>query len=163
MSQNSFPVCSSFLMVIASGMCLEPESKTLEKNVGFHTVKNTKKTKQATLLFFRRIIITCSCGREGKVNLNVLGGVLARCRWWPGQGGEGGGVGGGGRQCRKLGSTDHGIAHPPRWSEGWFWRGCRDVWHAISFCLLTDARRGFWVLTWKLILPRAKSLVLCSK
>ena len=25
---------------------------------------------------------------------------------------------------------DHGVAHPPRCPEGWFWRGCRGVWHA---------------------------------
>ena len=27
-------------------------------------------------------------------------------------------------------SADHGVAHPPRCPEGWFWRGCHDVWHA---------------------------------
>ena len=27
-------------------------------------------------------------------------------------------------------SANHFVAHPPRYPEGWFWRGCRDVWHA---------------------------------
>ena len=29
-------------------------------------------------------------------------------------------------------SADHGVAHPPRCPEGWFWKGCRGVWHARS-------------------------------
>ena len=28
-----------------------------------------------------------------------------------------------------ISSADHGIAHPARCPEGWFWRGCRGVWH----------------------------------
>ena len=40
LSQNIFPVCSSFLLVIASDMHLEPESKKRAKNVHFHTTKN---------------------------------------------------------------------------------------------------------------------------
>ena len=31
-----------------------------------------------------------------------------------------------------ISSVDHGVAHPPRCPEGWFMRGCRDVWHARS-------------------------------
>ena len=27
-------------------------------------------------------------------------------------------------------SAAHGIAHPPRWPEGWFWRGCNGAWFA---------------------------------
>ena len=29
-----------------------------------------------------------------------------------------------------ISCADHGIAHPPRRPEGWFWRGCRGVWYA---------------------------------
>ena len=29
-----------------------------------------------------------------------------------------------------ISSADHGVAHPPRFPEGWFERGCRGVWHA---------------------------------
>ena len=29
-----------------------------------------------------------------------------------------------------ISSADHGIAHPARCPEGWFWRGCRSMWHA---------------------------------
>ena len=47
LSQNSFPVCSSFVLVIASYMHLEPESKKRAKSVDFHTAKNVQ--IQATL------------------------------------------------------------------------------------------------------------------
>ena len=40
LSQNIFPVCSTFVLVIASGMHLEPESENRVKNVHFHTTKN---------------------------------------------------------------------------------------------------------------------------
>ena len=40
LSQNIFPVCSSFVLVIASDMHLEPESEKRAKNVHFHTTKN---------------------------------------------------------------------------------------------------------------------------
>ena len=40
LSQNIFPVCSSFVLVIASDMHLEPESEKRAKNVDFHTAKN---------------------------------------------------------------------------------------------------------------------------
>ena len=40
LSQNIFPVGSSFVLVIASGMHLEPESEKRAKNVHFHTTKN---------------------------------------------------------------------------------------------------------------------------
>ena len=29
-----------------------------------------------------------------------------------------------------ISSADHGVTHPPRCPEGWFWRGCRGLWHA---------------------------------
>ena len=40
LSQNIFPVVSSFVLVIASDMHLEPESEKRAKNVHFHTTKN---------------------------------------------------------------------------------------------------------------------------
>ena len=40
LSQNIPPVCSSFVLVIASDMHLEPESEIRAKNVDFHTAKN---------------------------------------------------------------------------------------------------------------------------
>ena len=40
LSQNSSPVCSSFVLVIASDMHLEPESEKRAKNVDFHTAKS---------------------------------------------------------------------------------------------------------------------------
>ena len=44
--QNTSPVCSSFVLVIASDMHLEPESEKREK-IDFHTAKNIQ--MQATL------------------------------------------------------------------------------------------------------------------
>ena len=40
LSKNISPVCSSFVLVIASNIHLEPESKKRAKNVDFHTAKN---------------------------------------------------------------------------------------------------------------------------
>ena len=40
LSQNISPVCSSFVLVIASDMHLESESEKLAKNVDLHTTKN---------------------------------------------------------------------------------------------------------------------------
>ena len=40
LSQNIFPVCSSYVLVIASDMHLEPESEKRAKNVHFDTTKN---------------------------------------------------------------------------------------------------------------------------
>ena len=48
LSQNISPVCSSFVLVIASDMHLEPESEKRTKNVDFHTAENIQ--IQATLL-----------------------------------------------------------------------------------------------------------------
>ena len=39
LSQNISPVCSSFVLVIAADMHLEPESEKRAKNVDFHTAK----------------------------------------------------------------------------------------------------------------------------
>ena len=49
LSQNIFPVGSSFVLVIASDMHLEPESEKRAKNVDFHTAKNI----QLQLTLFR--------------------------------------------------------------------------------------------------------------
>ena len=40
LSQNMFPACSSFVLVIASDMHLEPESEKRAKNIHFQTTKN---------------------------------------------------------------------------------------------------------------------------
>ena len=45
--QNSSPVCSSFVLVIASDMHLEPESEKRAKNVDFQSAENIQ--IQATL------------------------------------------------------------------------------------------------------------------
>ena len=42
LSQNISPVCSSFVLVIASDMHLEPESEKRAKNVDLHTAKNNQ-------------------------------------------------------------------------------------------------------------------------
>ena len=42
LSQNVFPVGSSFVLVIESDMHLESESEKRAKNVDFHTAKNIK-------------------------------------------------------------------------------------------------------------------------
>ena len=56
-SQNISPVCSSFVLVIASDMHLEPESEKRAKNVNFHTAKSVQ--IQATLFaVITRILIT---------------------------------------------------------------------------------------------------------
>ena len=40
LSRNISPVCSSFALVTASDMLLEPESEKRAENVDFHTAKN---------------------------------------------------------------------------------------------------------------------------
>ena len=40
LSQNISPVCSSFVLVVASDMHLESESEKCAKNVALHTAKN---------------------------------------------------------------------------------------------------------------------------
>ena len=40
LSQNISPVCSSFVLVVASDMHLEPESEERAKNVDLRTAKN---------------------------------------------------------------------------------------------------------------------------
>ena len=50
LSQNSSPVCSSFVLVIASDMHLEPESEKWSKNVDFHMAKGVQ--KQAIVCYF---------------------------------------------------------------------------------------------------------------
>ena len=38
-----------------------------------------------------------------------------------------------------ISSADHGIAHPPRWHEGWL-RGCLGVWHARTMQVSVSCR-----------------------
>ena len=47
LSQNISPVCSSFVLVMASDMHLKPESEKRAKNVDFHKAKSIQ--IQATL------------------------------------------------------------------------------------------------------------------
>ena len=42
LSQNISPVCSSFVLVIASDMHFESESEKRAKNINLHTAKNTQ-------------------------------------------------------------------------------------------------------------------------
>ena len=51
LSQNIFPVCSSFVLVIASDMHLEPESEKRAKSVHFHTTKKCPDTIHTFSLF----------------------------------------------------------------------------------------------------------------
>ena len=65
-----------------------------------------------------------------------------------------------------ISSADHGVAHPPRCCEGWFWRGCRGVWHARTMQVSVSWQSPEEVPvdpTRKLILLRTQSLVLCSR
>ena len=55
LSQNIFPVGSSFILVIASDMHLEPESEKRVKNVHFHTTKNIQ-IQSTFFAIFRRIL-----------------------------------------------------------------------------------------------------------
>ena len=44
--------------------------------------------------------------------------------------------------CRcssSISSADHGVAHPPRCPEGWFWRGCHGVGHARTMQASVDS------------------------
>ena len=43
--QNGFPVCFSFVLIIASDFHLEPQSEKGAENVDFHTAKNVQKEK----------------------------------------------------------------------------------------------------------------------
>ena len=51
LSQNMFPVGSSFVLVIASDMHLEHESEKRAKNVHFHTTKKYRDTIRTFSLF----------------------------------------------------------------------------------------------------------------
>ena len=50
-SQNISPVCSSFVLVIASDMHLDSESKKRVKNVNLHTAKKYPDTTNTFSLF----------------------------------------------------------------------------------------------------------------
>ena len=56
LSQNISPVCSSFVLVIASDMHFESQSEKRAKNVDLHTAKNIQK-QQPFFAIFRRILI----------------------------------------------------------------------------------------------------------
>ena len=56
LSENIFPVCSSFVLVIASDMHLEPESENRAKNVDFHTTKKCPDTINAFSLFLDQFL-----------------------------------------------------------------------------------------------------------
>ena len=51
LSQNILPVCSSFVLVIASDMHLEPESEKRAENVDFHSQKYPDTTNTFSLFF----------------------------------------------------------------------------------------------------------------
>ena len=43
--------------------------------------------------------------------------------------------------------ADHGVAHPLRCPEGWFWRGCHGMWHVWAIPPLTS-NHLCWYLHW---------------
>ena len=51
LSQNISPVCSSFVLVFASDMHLEPGSEKRAKNVDFHTAEKNPDTTNTFSLF----------------------------------------------------------------------------------------------------------------
>ena len=42
-----------------------------------------------------------------------------------------------------ISSADHDVAHPSRCPDGWFWRGCRGVWHARTMQVSVSWRKSF--------------------
>ena len=49
------------------------------------------------------------------------------------------------RSCpSSIPSADHGVAHPPRCPEGWFWRGCCGVWHARTMQVSDSPEGMLW-------------------
>ena len=56
LSQNISPVCSSFVLVIASDMHLEPESEKRARNVDIYTAKKKSRYNQHFSAIFRRIV-----------------------------------------------------------------------------------------------------------
>ena len=57
LSHNSSPVCSSFVLIIASDMDLEPESEKRKKNADFHTAKKCLDTSNTFPLFLDEFLI----------------------------------------------------------------------------------------------------------
>ena len=53
--QSILPFCSSFVLVIASDMHLEPEREKRAKNVDFHTAKNIQ-VQETFSRYFRQIL-----------------------------------------------------------------------------------------------------------
>ena len=56
LSQNISPVCSSFVLVIASDMHLESQSEKRAKNADLHTAKNIQIEPTFFFVIFRRIL-----------------------------------------------------------------------------------------------------------
>ena len=56
LSQNTSPVCFSFVLVIASDMHLESESEKRAKNVDLHTAMKYPNTSNTFFAIFRRIL-----------------------------------------------------------------------------------------------------------
>ena len=70
LSQNISPVCSSFVLVIASDVHLESESKKQAENVNFHTAKNIQ---------IQPRLLTCLLWSEHR-RAKTLGSVLYLAR-----------------------------------------------------------------------------------
>ena len=45
-------------------------------------------------------------------------------------------------------SADHGVVHPPRCLEGWFWRGCCDIPEPCKFPSLDSCQSGSTPSRW---------------
>ena len=58
LSQHVSPVCSSFVLAIASDMHLESESEKLAKNVDLHTAENIQTQPSLFLLFLDEFLET---------------------------------------------------------------------------------------------------------
>ena len=94
LSQNMSPICSSFVLVIASDMHLEPESEKRAKNVDFHTAKNIQIQPTLFCLLFldefletdlRPIFYSLTCSRvlqallsDPAVDRNIPGELLMK-------------------------------------------------------------------------------------
>ena len=58
-----------------------------------------------------------------------------------------------------ISSADHGVAHPPRCTKEWFWRGCCGVWYPRTM-QVSASRSGSCEPAKELILFRTQLLVL---
>ena len=80
LSQNSFPVCSSFVLGIASDMHLELESENREKNVHFHTAKNTQRQPTLFRFFLDEFLETDL--RPSYCGLTTCWDAATACSYW---------------------------------------------------------------------------------